>query len=251
MEDLLENFSKHINKIISSKLGTKIRNLSRATTNYRTEEDYSRMESNIQMLIESYLSNLKDNDYKEIANNIFNSFIEEDDKNLIKAINFFKRTYEHYQELNLRKKFFKWRKTSLKLKLINNLVSKEKMAQKDNNSNLNVKSPINNNYKNKIIEQRYDDNERNENNYINGNDYNDDMMINNNNYMNNINFEKEDNNIIENKKMENIEDFIAKESNSIQNYNFNYGDMSNNDDYKEEYNQELDSNKLYSKNQFK
>ena len=143
MEDLLENFSKHINKIISSKLGTKIRNLSRATTNYRTEEDYSRMESNIQMLIESYLSNLKDNDYKEIANNIFNSFVEEDDKNLIKAINFFKRTYEHYQELNLRKKFFKWRKTSLKLQLINNLVSKEKMAQKDNNSNLNIKSPIN------------------------------------------------------------------------------------------------------------
>ena len=251
MEDLLENFSKHINKIISSKLGTKIRNLSRATTNYRTEEDYSRMESNIQMLIESYLSNLKDNDYKEIANNIFNSFVEEDDKNLIKAINFFKRTYEHYQELNLRKKFFKWRKTSLKLKLINNLVSKEKMAQKDNNSSLNIKSPINNNYKNKIIEQRYEDNERNENNYINGNDYNDGMMMNNNNYKSNINFEKEDNNIIENKKMENIEDFIAKGSNSIQNYNFNYGDMSNNDDYKEEYNQELDSNKLYSKNQFK
>ena len=249
MEDLLENFSKHINKIISSKLGTKIRNLSRATTNYRTEEDYSRMESNIQMLIESYLSNLKDNDYKEIANNIFNSFVEEDDKNLIKAINFFKRTYEHYQELNLRKKFFKWRKTSLKLKLINNLVSKEKMAQKDNNSNLNVKSPINNNYKNKIIEQRYDDNEINENNYINGNDYNDDMMMNNNNYMNNINFEKEDDNIIENKNKENIEDFIAKGSNSIQNYNFNYGDMSNNDDYKEEYNQELDANELYSKNQ--
>ena len=122
------------------------------------------------------------------------------------------------------------------------------MDQKDNNSNLNIKSPINNNYKNKIIEQRYDDNERNDNNYIIGNDYNDDMMINNNYYMNNINFEKEDNNIIENKKMENIEDFIAKESNSIQNYNFNYGDMSNYDDYKEEYNQELDSNKLYSKN---
>ena len=130
MEDLLENFSKHINKIISSKLGTKIRNLSRATTNYRTEEDYSRMESNIQMLIESYLSNLKDNDYKEIANNIFNSFVEEDDKNLIKAINFLKRTYEHYQEMNLRKKFFKWRKTSLKLKMMNNLLSKEKKSSK-------------------------------------------------------------------------------------------------------------------------
>ena len=50
------------------------------------------------MLIETYLSNLKDNDYKEIANNIFNSFVDEDDKNLIKAINCFKRTYEYYQD---------------------------------------------------------------------------------------------------------------------------------------------------------
>ena len=114
MEDLLENFSKHVNKVISSKLGSKIRNLSRAYTNYRGEEDFSRLETNIQMLIESYLSNLKENDYKEIANNIFNSFVDEDDKNLIKAVNFYKRTYEHYQELNLRKKFNKWRKTSLK-----------------------------------------------------------------------------------------------------------------------------------------
>ena len=142
MEDLLENFSKHINKVISSKLGSKIRNLARATTNYRTDEDYSRMESNIQMLIESYLSNLKDNEYKEIANNIFNSFVEEDDKNLIKAINFFKRTYEYYQELNLRKKFFKWRKTSLKLKMINNLVSKEMKSKKENNNNIINKNKI-------------------------------------------------------------------------------------------------------------
>ena len=113
MEDLLENFSKHVNKIISSKLGSKIRNLARAKTNYRTEEDFAKLEANIQMLIESYLSNLKDNDYKEIANNIFNSFIEEDDNNLIKAVNFYKRTYEYYQEMNLRKKFYKWRKTAM------------------------------------------------------------------------------------------------------------------------------------------
>ena len=95
------------------------------------------------MLIESYLSNLKDNEYKEIANNIFNSFVEEDDKNLIKAINFFKRTYEYYyQELNLRKKFFKWKKTSLKLKMINNLVSKEMKFKKENNNNIINKNKI-------------------------------------------------------------------------------------------------------------
>ena len=136
MEDLFENFSRHVNKIILSKLASKIRNLSRTTTNYRTEEDFSRLETSIQTLIESYLSNLKENDYKEIANNIFNSFVEEDDKNLIKAINFYKRTYEHYQEMNLRKKFNKWRKTALKLKIINNLVVKENNL-KNQNSKIN------------------------------------------------------------------------------------------------------------------
>ena len=261
MEDLLENFSKHINKLISNKLGTKIRNLARATTNYRTDEDYSRVESNIQMLIESYLSNLKDNDYKEIANNIFNSFVDEDDKNLIKAINFFKSTYEHYQEMNLRKKFFKWRKMSLKLKMINNLVEKERMAQQEKNLNLNNNIKNNNINNNKIIEQRYNDidkddnindNERNGNpNTINGfsND-NFPYYLNNNN---DNNFEQEDyfensNNMFVNKNAENIEEFIEKGNINNQNYNFNYLN-NNNDDYKEEFNEELDVNKLYSKNQ--
>ena len=224
MEDLLENFSKHINKVISSKLGSKIRNLARATTNYRTDEDYSRMESNIQMLIESYLSNLKDNEYKEIANNIFNSFVEEDDKNLIKAINFFKRTYEYYQELNLRKKFFKWRKTSLKLKMINNLVSKEMKSKKENNNNIINKNKI------QLNEIRYNDN-------------NDDKEENNNINMENSNINKGNN-------FENVEEFI-KNGNDNQSYKFNYGEyMDNNEDFKEEFNEELDVNKLYSKKKY-
>jgi hypothetical protein len=224
MEDLLENFSKHINKVISSKLGSKIRNLARATTNYRTDEDYSRMESNIQMLIESYLSNLKDNEYKEIANNIFNSFVEEDDKNLIKAINFFKRTYEYYQELNLRKKFFKWRKTSLKLKMINNLVSKEMKSKKENNNNIINKNKI------QLNEIRYNDN-------------NDDKEENNNINMENSNINKGNN-------FENVEEFINNGNNS-QSYKFNYGEyMDNNEDFKEEFNEKLDVNKLYSKKKY-
>ncbi len=228
MEDLLENFSKHINKVISSKLGSKIRNLARATTNYRTDEDYSRMESNIQMLIESYLSNLKDNEYKEIANNIFNSFVEEDDKNLIKAINFFKRTYEYYQELNLRKKFFKWRKTSLKLKMINNLVSKEMKSKKENNNNIINKNKI------QLNEIRYNDN-----------DNNDDKEEN-----NNYNINMENSNINKGNNFENVEEFI-KNGNNNQSYKFNYGEyMDNNEDFKEEFSEELDVNKLYSKKKY-
>ena len=159
MEDLLENFSKHINKIISSKLGSKIRNLARAKTNYKNDEDYAKLESNIQMLIESYLSNLKDNDYKEIANNIFNSFIEEDDKNLIKAINFYKRTYEHYQEMNLRRKFYKWRTTALKLKMINNFLIKENFSKDQNSKKQNLIKTYNSiipklKYENNIKEEK-------------------------------------------------------------------------------------------------
>ena len=232
MEDLLENFAKHINKVISSKLGSKIRNLARATTNYRTDEDYSRMESNIQMLIESYLSNLKDNEYKEIANNIFNSFVEEDDKNIIKAINFIKRTYEYYQELNLRKKFFKWRKTSLKLKMINNLVSKELKSKKEKEIS------INNNNKIQLNEIRYKDNDNNDEN---------------NNY-NVMNMDEEfgkNSNIIKGNNFENDEEFIKNgNNNNNQSYKFNYGEyMDNNEDFKEEFSEELDVNKLYSKNQ--
>ena len=162
MEDLLENFSKHINKIISPKLGSKIRNLARAQTFYRSEEDFARLEKNIQGLIESYLSNLKDNDYKEISNNIFTSFIDEDDKNLIQAVNFYKRTYEHYQEMDLRRKFHKWRKTALKLKMINNFLIKENSSK---NQNINKMNQINEN-NNKII--KYKNNELDKkNNFIN------------------------------------------------------------------------------------
>ena len=240
MEDLLENFSKHINKIISSKLGSKIRNLARAKTNYRNDEDYAKLESNIQMLIESYLSNLKDNDYKEIANNIFNSFIEEDDKNLIKAINFYKRTYEHYQEMNLRRKFYKWRTTALKLKMINNFLIKENFSKEQNSKKPNLIKTYNSiipklKYENNIKEEKkniVDESINQKSNYSNFNN-NKSATYEINNY----------NNIID----RNSEEFNEnKNKYNNQKYRLNF-DYNNNDDYKEEYSEELDYNKLYSK----
>jgi hypothetical protein len=240
MEDLLENFSKHINKIISSKLGTKIRNLARAKTYYKNDEDYAKLESNIQMLIESYLSNLKDNDYKEIANNIFNSFIEEDDKNLIKAINFYKRTYEHYQEMNLRRKFYKWRTTALKLKMINNFLIKENFSKDQNSKKPNLIKTYNSiipklKYENNIKEEKkniVDESINQKSNYSNFNN-NKSATYEINNY----------NNIID----RNSEEFNEnKNKYNNQKYRLNF-DYNNNDDYKEECSEELDYNKLYSK----
>ena len=225
MEDLLENFSKHVNKVISSKLGSKIRNLSRAYTNYRGEEDFSRLETNIEMLIESYLSNLKENDYKEIANNIFNSFVDEDDKNLIKAVNFYKRTYEHYQELNLRKKFNKWRKTSLKLKMINNLLIKE-------NNLKNKNSKINNLVKsNKSDKSKYENNKIKEN--VNHLIKSENIDFNFDNNINLKNYEINSYNNLFDEKNEDYVEYIKKQNN--ENNKFNYKNiMNNNDEYEEE-----------------
>ena len=244
MEDLIDNFSKHINKLISSKLGSKIRNLARSKPNYRTDEDYAKLESNIQMLIESYLSNLKDNDYKEIANNIFNSFIEEDDNNLIKAINFYKRTYEYYQEMNLRKKFYKWRKTAMKLKMINNFILQENYSKNQSEKKANI-IKINDN--NKIPKLKYEDNKMNNNQST----FNNDSMRQNINYSNFNNNKKKTYEIDSNSNNynlidENKEDFIEQNNNIIDKYTFNYENNDDND-YKEEFSEELDYNKLLSK----
>ena len=235
MEDLLENFSKHVNKVISSKLGSKIRNLARAKTNYRTEEDFAKLESNIQMLIESYLSNLKDNDYKEIANNIFNSFVEEDDKNLIQAINFYKRTYEYYQEMNLRRKFYKWRKTALKLKMINNFLIKENFS-KNQNSNKTDTIKMNLNSKPKY-----------EGNKIEG-DINKPIKeeIDFSNFNNNFKSRTYEVNSFNNIMDEKIENFINNKNNK-ETYLFKYENNDNDDEYKEDVSEELDYNKIYSK----
>ena len=240
MDELIDNFSKHINKLISNKLGSKIRNLARAKTSYRTEEDYSRLENNIQIVIESYLSNLKDNDYKEIANNIFNSFVEEDDKNLIKAVNFYKRTYEYYQEINLRKKFFKWRKTALKLKMINNFLLEENQSKTKNfDKNNLIKKDINKIYKSKKEENKIKENYDLINEQKNMENIDD-----------NINEIKYENAQFYNKMNENVEDYIQKNNNNINKeiYKFNNELNDNDDDYKEEFSEELDYNKLYSKN---
>ena len=237
MDELIDNFSKHINKLISNKLGSKIRNLARAKTSYRTEEDYSRLENNIQIVIESYLSNLKDNDYKEIANNIFNSFVEEDDKNLIKAVNFYKRTYEYYQEINLRKKFFKWRKTALKLKMINNFLLEENQSKTKNfDKNNLIKKDINKIYKSKKEENKIKENYDLINEQKNMENIDD-----------NINEIKYENAQFYKKMNENVEDYIKKNNNK-EIYKFNYELNDNDNDYKEEFSEELDYNKLYSKN---
>ena len=122
MEDLIDNFSKHISKMLSKRLGSQIENIISRNPIKNNEENYSEIETSIKSAIESFFYRSNDKDYNEIATNIYNSFVEKDDENIINAIKVLIRTYSYYEEMNMRKQLFKWRINSMNNKKINNYV---------------------------------------------------------------------------------------------------------------------------------
>ena len=122
MEDLIDNFSKHISKMLSKRLGSQIEDIMSRNPIKNNEENYSEIETSIKSAIESFFYRSNDKDYNEIATNIYNSFVEKDDENIINAIKILIRTYSFYEEMNIRKKLFKWKINSMNNKKINNYV---------------------------------------------------------------------------------------------------------------------------------
>ena len=122
MEDLIENFSNHISKMLSKRLGSQIENIMSRNPIKNNEENYTEIETSIKSAIESFFYRSNDKDYNEIATNIYNSFVEKDDENIINAIKVLIRTYSYYEEMNMRKKLFKWKIYSMNNKKINNYV---------------------------------------------------------------------------------------------------------------------------------
>ena len=122
MEDLIDNFSNHISKMLSKRLGSQIENIISRNPIKNNEENYSEIETSIKSAIESFFYRSNDKDYNEIATNIYNSFVEKDDENIINAIKVLIRTYSYYEEMNMRKQLFKWRINSMNNKKINNYV---------------------------------------------------------------------------------------------------------------------------------
>ncbi len=101
------------------------------------------MENNVKNTIKNYLENCNENDLYEISKNIFNSFVDKDDENIIKAVKFLIKTYSFYSEMNLRKKLNQWRfniidddNNNFKNKKRSN--SKNKNEIKKNNKNKKV-----------------------------------------------------------------------------------------------------------------
>lgn len=114
MEDLVDNFSKHISKMLSKRLGSQIENIISRNPLRNNEENCTQIETSIKSAIESFFYRASDKDYQDIATNIYNSFVEKDDENIISAIKNIIRTYSYYEEMNLRKKLYQWKINSSK-----------------------------------------------------------------------------------------------------------------------------------------
>ena len=198
MEELFNNFADHVSKLISPILGNRIKQyLYNKLQEENSPELYNEVENDIKILMTNYFQNATDKDFNDISTNLFNAYVENDDENFIKSVKFFIRTYSYYQDLNLKKKLYRWRINVLKLKMKknnqNNKISKSKSSSKINNYN-NQNPFMNNNYNNNSHNYNNGNNNFYNNNFNNmsrdnyNNNYsNNSMNYYNNNYMNNNN----------------------------------------------------------------
>ena len=199
MEELFNNFADHVSKLISPILGNRIKQyLYNKLQEENSPELYNEVENDIKILMTNYFQNATDKDFNDISTNLFNAYVENDDENFIKSVKFFIRTYSYYQDLNLKKKLYRWRINVLKLKMKknnqNNKISKSKSSSKINNYNNQNPFMNNNNYNNNSYNYNNGNNNFYNNNFNNmsrdnyNNNYsNNSMNYYNNNYMNNNN----------------------------------------------------------------
>lgn len=103
MDDLINSFSEHLNQTISKKLGALIKR------QFNDYNDYNEVETDIKATIQQFFINANEKELEEISKNIFNSFVERDDENIIQTVKLLIKIYSYYQEIIIRKKFYQWR----------------------------------------------------------------------------------------------------------------------------------------------
>ena len=103
MDDLINNFAGHLKKMIGKKIGEEIKN------KIDVNKDYIEVESEIKKNILIYLKKANEKEINDIAKNIFNSFVEQDDESIINSVKLFIRIYNYYHSMLLRKKVYQWR----------------------------------------------------------------------------------------------------------------------------------------------
>lgn len=123
MEELLSNFSEHLSKILSPVLGKQIQNYIKDVYLSKYPEESDITEHDIKEIISNFLKRLNEDDMMKISENLYNCYIDNDDENLIQAVKVFARVYSKFEEIKIKKNFYRWR--------INILYDKSKAENRD------------------------------------------------------------------------------------------------------------------------
>ena len=138
MEELFQNFAEHIGKMLCPHMERMIKEyLKDCVRRGYTAEEYSNVERDIKEIMAQYFQRASDREYLEMATNLFNAYVENDDENLIRAVKYFIRIYTYFQNVNLKKRFYKWRINALYCNSSNNTCMKQKR-----NANVNTNNNI-------------------------------------------------------------------------------------------------------------
>lgn len=139
MEELFSNFIQHIEKLISPNLAKTLKSyMKQQIAKGINADDYSTIESDIKMIMADYFQKAKDKEYVEMATNLFNSFVEMDDANLLRAVKYFIRIYSYFQEIQLKKKLYQWRINVIKRKKASQQTQQGNMSNSNNNNTTNI-----------------------------------------------------------------------------------------------------------------
>jgi hypothetical protein len=109
MEELLNNFSGHLSKIVSPGLGAQIQNYIQDVYLSQYPEESDIIEHDVKTIISKYLKKLDEDDMMKISENLYNCYIDNDDENLIQAIKIFVRFYSKFEEIKMKNLFYRWR----------------------------------------------------------------------------------------------------------------------------------------------
>jgi hypothetical protein len=108
MEDLLYKYKSFLEKNISPKLGERLEDYLQ-TFKLNKEHNFDEIEHDIKLIVTNYLNNCNTNDFLQISHNLYDSYIENDDMNLINSVKFIIRLYSKYEDLNFKKYLLRWK----------------------------------------------------------------------------------------------------------------------------------------------
>ena len=135
MEELLKKFQSYLEKRISPKLSSRLEDYLQ-TFKVNKNPDFDEIEHDVKLIVSNYFNNCNQTDFLNIANNLYESYVEEDDNNLISSVKFIIRLYSKFEDLSIKRFFFRWRINSKSLSIKKNITNINSMDNSFNNEDM-------------------------------------------------------------------------------------------------------------------